>query len=127
MKTSGLFVRAAIVTGLLAAVTVPAANALTDNTPNYGQSGKTLADPSPAAAGAQGNGNGVGRPDYWGGCRGIHGVENPGQGLGNGLNGGSGVGSGNGNAYGLDKEWKQCPAGDEDVVEGTSYSMPETR
>lgn len=127
MKKSVVSIRAAIVAGLLTAVAVPAVSAYSDNVPNYGQSGKTVADPSPAAAGAQGNGNGVGRPDYWGGCRGIHGVENPGQGLGNGLNGGNGVGTGNGNAYGLDKEWKQCPADQSEDVEGTSYSMPETR
>lgn len=122
MKTTSLITRVVVATALLGAVAVPAANAFSDNVPNYGNSGKTVADPSPA--GGQGNGNGVGRPDGWGGCRGIHGGDNPGQGLANGLNGGNG--GGNGNAYGHDKPWKDCGAGDEEV-EGVSYSLPVTR
>lgn len=118
MKKVSVITRAAIVTGLLAAVAVPAANAYSDNA-NLGQSLDVRQDDGAAA-----NSNGNGRPDYWGGCRGVHGGDNPGQGLENGLAGGLHNGSGNGEAKGWDKEWKQCESS---AVAGTSVDLPETR
>ena len=124
MKTSSLITRAVIVTGFLAAVAVPAANAVSDNTPNYGNSGKSVADPSPAASNNENNGNafGNGGRGTWGGCRGVHGNDNPGQGVGPVAN--------KGNANGHDKPWKDCGGGtpdpDEDV-EGSNYTLPVTR
>ncbi|MFM7872590.1 MAG: hypothetical protein ACKPBG_13055 [Actinomycetota bacterium] len=69
MKKFSVITRAAIVTSLLAAVAVPAANAASDNEPNLGNS-------------AQSANSNSSRNDYWGGCNGVHGVDNPGQGEG---------------------------------------------
>lgn len=120
MKKVSVITRAAIVTGLLAAVAVPAANASSDNA-NLGNSADVHQD-----GGASANANGVGRPDYWGGCRGVHGGANPGEGLGNGLTGGFHTGMGNGAANGWDKDWKDCSPAPEDVA-GTSVDLPATR
>ena len=128
MKTSNVIVRAAVATSFLAALVVPAANAVSENQPNYGNSGKSAEEMAPAGS-ENGNGFGNGRNDYWGGCRGVHGGDNPGKGLGNGLGAGFNSGNGNGKANGHDKPWKQCPGqgGDDDDVEGSNNTLPQTR
>jgi hypothetical protein len=128
MKNSKFITRAIIVTGFLATVAVPAANAVSENA-NLGNS--PLAQPAGPEAAGTSNGNGVGRPDTWGGCRGRHGNDNPGQGVGptgsGGASNSNAGGNGNGNAYGLIKQ-NSCGGHtpDEDV-EGSNYTLPQTR
>ncbi|MFM1752594.1 MAG: hypothetical protein RL119_1556 [Actinomycetota bacterium] len=126
MKTSGIITRTVIATSFLVTLAVPVASAYSDNA-NLGQSGDVRQDGEPSAAGSE-NSQG-GRNDYWGGCRGVHGGDNPGGGLGNGLGDGYNSGNGDGDASGHDKSWKQCgttppppPSGD-----GGSSAIPETR
>jgi hypothetical protein len=107
MKKVSVITRAAIVTGLLAAIALPA-NAIPDNSPNLGNSVEN----------ANANANSS-RNDYWGGCNGVHGVDNPGDGLSSGLAGNSGA-SANGNT----KDWKQCSASG---TAGASADIPQTR
>ena len=131
MKNSKFITRAIIVTGFLAAVAVPAANAVSENTPNWGNSGKAeTTTTTGSSSSSNGNGFGNGGTGYWGGCRGVHGGDNSGQGLGNGLGNGFNTGNGNGNAYGHDKPWKQCgptPPPPPPGVEGSNYTLPQTR
>lgn len=109
MKNVSVITRAAIVTGLLAAIALPA-NAMSDNAPNLGNSVEN------ANANANANGN---RNDYWGGCNGVHGVDNPGDGLSGGLAGNSGA-----STAGNSKDWKQCSASG---TAGASADIPQTR
>lgn len=106
MKKITVITRAAIVSGLLAAVAVPAANAYSENA-NLGSSVGVRQD-----GGASANSNGVGRPDYWGGCRGVHGDANPGQGNGP-------VGGFNGQGNGPDKSCESSGV--------AGATVPETR
>jgi hypothetical protein len=130
MKNSKLITRAVIATSFLVTLAVPVASAYSENS-NLGNSEDVRQDGYTEAATAENNGNGVGRPDTWGGCRGRHGNYNPGQGQGPGANGNSSNagGNGNGNAYGLVKQ-NSCGGGtpdpDEDV-EGSNYTLPQTR
>ncbi|MFM7126314.1 MAG: hypothetical protein ACKOYO_05590 [Actinomycetota bacterium] len=110
MNKVSVIARAAIVSGFLAVVAVPAANAMSDNEPNLGNSVEN------ANVNANANSNSS-RNDYWGGCNGVHGVDNPGDGLSGGLAGNSGA-----SAEGNTKDWKQCSASG---VAGAS--VPETR
>lgn len=112
MKKVSVITRAAIVTGLLAVVAVPAANAMSDNEPNLGNSTEQANDNANANSS---------RNDYWGGCNGVHGVDNPGDGLAGGLAGNSGD-----EANGNTKDWKQCSVSE---VAGTTVDadLPETR
>ncbi len=130
MKTSGIITRTVIATSFLVTLAVPVASAYSDNA-NLGNSEEVRQDGDTSAAGSensQGNGFGNGRNDYWGGCRGVHGGDNPGGGLGNGLGNGYNAGNGQGNANGHDKPWKQCPGqDDEEVLGGGSTAIPETR
>lgn len=96
-------------TGLLIALAVPAAYASVDETP--GNQGRANAENSHVG---QPDGRPVGKPDYWGGCRGIHGDKNPGQGLTHGLEG---------RTHDDDCDIHEP----HDEVLGGSYTMPETR
>jgi|GEM_PF-6760216 len=110
MNKVSVIARAAIVSSFLAVVAVPAANAMSDNEPNLGNSAEN------ANANADSNSS---RNDYWGGCNGVHGVDNPGDGLSGGLAGNSGA-----SAEGNTKDWKQCSASG---TAGASADIPETR
>lgn len=109
MKTSQLIARTSVATGLLIALAVPAAYASMDGEPG------SRANTENAHRGGQPDDRPVGKPDYWGGCRGIHGDENPGRGLEHGLAGRT--------------HDDDCDVHDhdEDEVLGSSYTMPETR
>lgn len=129
MNTVKLITRAAIATSFMAALVVPAANAISENDPNWGNSGKTTEEAGTTGSENSNNGNGFGNGGrgYWGGCRGVHGGDNPGQGLGNGLGNGFNTGNGNGNANGHDKPWKQCGSTKKNEVKGTNETIPQTR
>jgi hypothetical protein len=126
MKTSGIITRTVIATSFLVTLAVPVASAYSDNA-NLGESSEVRQDGGAASANSE---NGTGRPDFWGGCRGIHGVDNPGGGLASGLAGGTATGASNASENANENANvpnRDCPTTPEEEVAGTSVDLPETR